>query len=118
MAQQAHHSENEYHNGPTGTRWIWGIFWILLAITTVEVALGIIQPAFLLKKVAGTSALNILFILLTLAKAYYIVAYFMHLRYERKNMIWTISMPALILIPYLTFILLYEGAAVGDFYIR
>jgi cytochrome c oxidase subunit IV len=115
---QSHHSENEYHHSPSGTRWIWNIFWILLGVTAVEVALGIIQPAFLLKKVAGTSALNILFILLTLGKAYYIVAYFMHLRYERKGMIWTITLPALILIPYLAFILLYEGGAAGDILFR
>jgi len=101
--------ESEHHESPAGTRWIWVVFWILLGITTVEVALGIIKPAFLMGNVMGTSALNVLFILLTLVKAYYIVAFFMHLKFERKNMIWTISLPALILIPYLTFIVLTEG---------
>lgn len=96
----------------SGTKWIWKIFWILLVVTTVEVALGIIKPPFLMggEDVVGTSILNIIFILLTLVKAYYIVAFFMHLGHERKNLQWTIYLPVLILIPYLTFILLTEGA--------
>jgi len=105
--------ESEHHESPEGTRWIWVVFWILLGITGVEVALGIIKPAFLMQKILGTSALNILFILLTLVKAYYIVAFFMHLKYERKNMIWTISLPALILIPYLAFVILTEGGYIN-----
>jgi cytochrome c oxidase subunit IV len=53
--------------------------------------------------------LNWTFIILTLVKAYYIVMYFMHLKDEQKNLIWVISLPSLILIPYLMFILLVEG---------
>ncbi len=97
-------------NHTKGTRWIWKIFWILLIITTVEVAFGIVKPAFLLGEPLGTSWLNIFFIVLTLVKAYYIVSFFMHLGHERKNMKLTIYLPALILIPYLTFIVLVEGA--------
>ena len=33
----------------------------------------------------------------------------MHLKFERGNLIWTIALPAVILIPYLTFIVLTEG---------
>ena len=65
------------------------------------------------ENVIGTSYLNVLFILLTLVKAYYIVAFFMHLKFERMNMIWTISLPALILIPYLLFIILTEGSYIN-----
>jgi cytochrome c oxidase subunit IV len=96
-------------HAPTGTKWIWNIFWLLLVVTTVEVGLGIVQPEFLEAQVLGTRVLNHIFIILTLVKAYYIVAYFMHLKYERKNLQWIIYLPMLILIPYLTFILLTEG---------
>lgn len=105
-----HHGlPSEHHESPEGTKWIWKVFWLLLIVTTVEVALGIIQPGFLMHKVLGTSILNIIFIVLTLVKAYYIVAEFMHLGHERSTLKWTISLPVLILIPYLTFILLTEG---------
>ena len=70
------------HESPSGTSWIWKIFWILLVITTVEVVLGIIKPPILLTSVAGTSVLNLIFIGMTLVKAAYIVQYFMHLKYE------------------------------------
>lgn len=95
---------------PQGTGWIWKTFWILLIITTVEVALGIIKPDFLMGNLFGTSILNYIFIALTLLKAYYIVAFFMHLKYEKTSLKWTIYLPALILIPYLTFIVLTEGS--------
>lgn len=100
---------SEHHEGPEGTKWIWKVFWILLIVTTVEVALGIIKPEILMGKMLGTSILNVIFIVLTIFKAYYIVAEFMHLGHERKNFIWTITLPIVILIPYLTFILLTEG---------
>jgi cytochrome c oxidase subunit IV len=83
-----------------------------LAITAVEVALGIVKPEFMLVQLAGTSLLNLVFIGLTLVKAAYIVMYFMHLKYEETFLPWTIYLPVLILIPYLTFILIAEGAQI------
>lgn len=100
---------SEHHESPEGTWWVWKVFIILLVVTTVEVALGIIKPEFLLMPLLGTSLLNIIFIVLTLVKALYIVAEFMHLKYEQVNLQWTIALPAVILIPYLTFVLLVEG---------
>lgn len=100
---------SEHHESPEGTGWIWKVFWILLFVTTVEVVLGIIKPSFLLGTLFGTTYLNIIFVLLTLLKAFYIVAEFMHLKFERSNLMWTIALPMLILIPYLAFILLTEG---------
>ncbi len=107
----SHNSDlpSEYHESPEGTWWIWKIFIILLVVTTVEVVLGIIKPKTLTIQLLGTSLLNIIFIVLTLLKAFYIVAEFMHLKYERKNLKWTIILPILILVPYLAFILLTEG---------
>ena len=101
---------SEHHESPEGIWWIWKVFILLLVVTAVEVVLGIIKPEFLLGHFMGTSVLNIIFIVLTLVKAFYIVAEFMHLKFERKNMIWTIALPAVILIPYLAFIVLSEGS--------
>jgi cytochrome c oxidase subunit IV len=92
-----------------GTWWIWKVFWILLVITGVEVVLGIIKPEFMLGPFLGTSILNIVFIVLTLVKAGYIVQVFMHVKYEKKALKYALYLPSLILIPYLTFILLTEG---------
>jgi cytochrome c oxidase subunit IV len=100
---------SEHHESPEGTGWIWKVFWILLIVTTIEVVLGIIKPSFLMTQFLGTSILNIIFIVLTLLKAFYIVAEFMHLKFERSNLIWTIALPVMILIPYLAFIILTEG---------
>lgn len=107
---------SEHHESPEGTWWIWKVFIILLVVTTVEVVLGIIKPEVLMGQFLGTSLLNIIFILLTLLKAFYIVAEFMHLKFEKKNFMWTIALPMLILIPYLTFIVLSEGGYMGSFF--
>src|SRR5215472_16842655 len=75
------------------TRPIWRTFWILLVITLVELALATIhlKTAFPPKYV-----LNGVYLILTCAKAFYIIAEFMHLRHEIKNMIMTIAVPALL----------------------
>lgn len=95
------------HNNSTW--WIWKVFIILFVVTTVEVVLGIAKPEGLLSAPLGTSWLNYIFIILTLVKAFYIVSFFMHLGDEKKSFKLTIYLPALILIPYLTFIVLMEG---------
>jgi cytochrome c oxidase subunit IV len=93
-----------------GTWWIWRVFWILLFVTAVEVVLGIIKPAVLIDNfILGTSLLNMIFIILTIIKAAYIVMEFMHLGHEVKGLKFTILLPVIILIPYLLFILLVEG---------
>ena len=94
-----------------GNWWVWKVFWILLIVTTVEVVLGLIKPPFLVGTIfLGTKLINHVFIILTLVKAAYIVNVFMHLGFERKSLQWAILLPALILVPYLLFILLNEGA--------
>ncbi len=94
----------------TGTWWIWKVFWILLIVTAIEVILGIIKPSVLIdNSLLGTSLLNVVFIVLTIIKAAYIVMEFMHLGHEVKGLKWTILLPAVVLIPYLLFILLHEG---------
>ena len=101
------------HDNKNNVRTIWIVFFILLIITTVEVALGLIKPAGMVGvKFLTMHLLNWTFIILTLLKAYYIVAYFMHLRDERKNLQWIITLPSIILIPYLIFIFLVEASYV------
>ncbi len=61
-------------------------------------------------------SLNLIFIVLTLVKAYYITWDFMHMRDEtgsmRKMVVWT----GVFLVCYLMFILLQEGGYVFDVY--
>ena len=94
-----------------GNWWIWKVFWILLFITAFEVALGIIKPSFLVDTIfLGTKLLNHVFIILTVIKAAYIILKFMHLGHEEVTLKWTILLPAIILVPYLLFIVLSEAA--------
>lgn len=81
----------EHHDNSTSR--IWRVFWILLIITVFEVVWGMQVSHHMPKWV------NALFFLsLTLAKATYIVADFMHLRNEIKNLIRTIIIPLLLFI--------------------
>ena len=85
------------HAPAEGTGRIWKIFWLLSAITLVELALGF----GLAKHWYGdpaTSHTTILFVkgvicILSLAKAFYIVSVFMHLGDEIRNLIMTIVVP-------------------------
>ena len=89
---------------------IWGVLVFLSIITIVEVASGIIKPEILLNYFLGVKLLNWLFIIMTIIKAYYITWDFMHVRDEKPFLKNTIVLPLLILIPFLLFILLYEGS--------
>lgn len=97
------------HTHESNTKRIWVVFGILSIITLVEVYLGIIKPASLHLEGPGTSWLNWIFIILTLAKAYGIAWVFMHLEGEKKwfrrSIVWT----AIFLIVYLITLLLIEG---------
>ncbi len=95
---------------------IWKVFITLSIVTLAEVLLGIYRPEFLeLKLFSGLiSLLNLTFILLTLYKAYCIVWFFMHVKYEYSNLRLTITLPLYILLPYLIFILLVESSHVRE----
>ncbi len=82
---------------------IWRTFWILSAITIVELVVAIIyyETDFLPKHI-----LNGFFIIMTLAKAFFIVAEFMHLGHEIKNMIMTIAVPMLLFVWFIIAFLL------------
>lgn len=103
MAQHTEHGEN----APSATKEIWRTFWILLAITTLEfiIAFTIDADHYKWTKVG-------IFIILTLVKAYYIVANFMHLRHEVKSLIWTVVLPCMFVL-WLVVALIVEGGYIG-----
>ena len=106
----AHAQEHTSH-----TKLIWKVFGILSVITLVEVILGIIKPDSLhLTNFLGTSLLNIIFLVLTLVKAYYITWFFMHMADEKKNLRRAVVWTALFLIAYLAALLLIEGSYIND----
>ena len=107
MAQDGHKEHPKYMN----------IFWWLLGLTIVEVAVAIPEYAILLKA--------ILLIGLACGKAALVAIYFMHLKFERKTLAAIVITPFVIcvflvimLMPDLTSDARYEGvekpAAVVD----
>jgi cytochrome c oxidase subunit IV len=97
----APHAHDEQHT--FDRKAIWRTFRILLYITLFELVLAIgyysmtFSNPHLVKHL-----LNGVFIVLTLAKAFFIIAEFMHLRHEIRNLILSISIPALLFIWFIT----------------
>ncbi len=93
MAHHSHSTEaNHHHDDKSVVKRIWRTFWILLVVTIVELLLGLLMhliamPDWLILFVKGV------IVILTLVKAFYIVAVFMHLGDEIRNMIMTIVVP-------------------------
>jgi caa(3)-type oxidase subunit IV len=103
------------HEHTSHTKLIWKVFGILSVITIVEVALGIVKPeALYLTRFLGTSPLNIIFLVLTVAKAYYITWFFMHMADEKKSLRRAVVWTAVFLIIYLATLLLIEGSYIND----
>lgn len=120
----------------SNTQKIWAVLILLSIVTAVEVILGIYKPHSLMSPVLSPfeggffatlaniilspiiymKPLNLIFIVLTLVKAYYITWDFMHMRDEtkwlRRLVVWT----AVFLICYLVFILLQEGGYIEEVY--
>lgn len=103
----SHHSEKE---GKKLRKKIWKVTLILSIVTAVEVFLGALVKQ-------GSDmwlTVKVLFIVLTLLKAGYIVLSFMHLGDEKKTLKWIIILPYVIFTLYLIFIGLTEGASAGS----
>lgn len=96
-----HNQFVEEHYDPKNRSVIWKTFWILLFITIFEVGIAFTS--------IPHNILIIIFILLTIVKAYYIVAFFMHLKHEKVSFAYTIILP-FILIVYLIGMALAEGS--------
>lgn len=101
-----HHSEEE---GKKVRKKIWFVTLLLTVVTAVEVLLG----AFVKQGSSMWLTVKVIFIVLTLLKAGYIVLTFMHLGDEKKALKWIILLPYFIFIVYLMFIAFNEATAVG-----
>lgn len=99
----SHESVEKAHSG-LNTKVIWKVFWILLGVTIFEVGISFTG--------ISKEVLLYTFIVLTIVKAYYIVGYFMHMKFEVMPLQWSILLP-FVLIVYLIFIAIYEGTALG-----
>ncbi len=95
-----HHTASEItiHHEPSGdTRRIWRTTIILTVLTLIELALGFTMyftefPHWIDLFIKG------IIVILTLAKAFYIVSIFMHLGDEIRNLIMTIFVPLMLFI--------------------
>lgn len=97
-----HHTEEE---GKKTRKRIWLIFWVLLAITSVEVLLGIFWQDMGLP----WHLIKMTFIVLTIFKAFYIVSEYMHLKHENSALKNTIIVPFVLLALYLLYHIFTEG---------
>ncbi len=77
------------HGGhsPMGNRLVFGVWFWLVLITLVEVFLAYIK--------LDVITMLILLLGFSLVKAALIIAYFMHLRFEKRSLMWTL-MPAMV----------------------
>lgn len=97
------HDHTEQAHSESGTRSIFVVWFSLLALTAIEVLLGYKQLE--LKLMLG------ILMGLSLVKASLIIAYFMHLRYERRSLVLTL-IPALIFVIGMMFVLFPDSLRV------
>jgi cytochrome c oxidase subunit IV len=97
------------HTAPAGeiqkanTKVIWRTFWILLGVTGLE---------FLIAFTSHNKMFRIsTFLILTIVKAFFIVAEFMHLKHEVKALILSVLIPILFVV-WLVIALMVEGDSI------
>jgi cytochrome c oxidase subunit 4 len=91
---EVHHAESE-HGETLTKRGIVKVLLILLAITAIEFLIALyLAPHYKTIKEYANPA----YIVLTLFKAYYIVAFFMHLKFEKVGLLYAILVPILFII--------------------
>lgn len=92
------------HTSSFNVKDIWRVFFVLLAITVVEFIIALAIPeSFMVKDIK-----NWIYIVLTIMKAFYIVAYFMHLKFEKINLIYSILLPTVFILGVIA-ALMYES---------
>lgn len=84
---------------------LWRVFWILLAVTSIEVILGLFYQNWGI----SFSMVKVTFIVLTLIKAFFIVSEFMHLKHEHPFFKKLVIVPYIFLAIYLMILVLIEG---------
>ncbi|MCX6351129.1 MAG: cytochrome C oxidase subunit IV family protein [Bacteroidetes bacterium] len=105
---EEHHfviEEQGLHEIHSTKKEIWKVFFILLAITLLEFLIAL-TPS--IKHSMSKGTVIVVYLFLTLLKAFYIVGYFMHLRHEKMNMAYTILIPFMFIIYFVTLMIL-EG---------
>lgn len=90
-----------------GTKDIWIKFWILTGLTLIDIVLYFWMPA--------SMGRNMIFILLGIVKAIYIVGTFMHMKHEKLSLATMIIVPMFFIIFFIVW-MLYEGAFWGTFH--
>ena len=88
----SHTAEHNEHAGG-GTKEVIRITVILTVLTIIELLIGFWMIDIPLTSEGLRLALKGTIVILMMAKAFYIVAYFMHLKHEMKNLIMTIVVP-------------------------
>lgn len=95
----AHHDDAA---GKKIRRKLWNVFWLLLAVTLIEIGVGLYASE---HSDVSKLFLKCFFIFFTIVKAFYIVYVFMHLGDEARVAKWIIIAPFTGFILYLIFML-------------
>ncbi|WP_051408334.1 cytochrome C oxidase subunit IV family protein [Sediminibacterium sp. C3] len=103
----SHTAEHNEHAGG-GTKEVIKITVYLTVLTIIELLIGFWMIDIPLTSVGLRMALKGAIVILMMAKAFYIVAYFMHLKHEMKNLIMTIVVPLALFIWFII-AFLYDG---------
>jgi cytochrome c oxidase subunit 4 len=95
MSSESAEVNHEGHGEGMTRKKILQVFGVLLGITVVEfiIALWLVP-----KGIIPLHFANPVYIVLTLFKAFYIVAYFMHLKFERIGLLLAVIVPILFII--------------------
>ncbi len=102
MSSSVDFQEFERHAPDAGAKKdIWKTFWILLILTVIDLAFYFY--------IAPGMTRNIIFILLGIVKAYFIVGTFMHMKHEKPALILMIIVPVIFIIA-LILASMYEGS--------
>jgi cytochrome c oxidase subunit IV len=102
--------EITYHHEPSeGTGRIWKTTIILSVLTLIELSLGLLMYATDFPHWADMFIKGVI-VILTLAKAFYIISIFMHLGDEIRNMIMTLAMPILLFVWFIA-AFLWDGSS-------
>jgi caa(3)-type oxidase subunit IV len=108
MSAHTHDHHDEHMNpdahGSVFKR-IWVPFFILFALTALEFLIAFTMP--------HGMARALIFLALTVVKAYYIVAFFMHLKFEKLTLALAIILPVAFVV-YLIVLLMLEGGYIHN----
>src|SRR5688572_30055976 len=110
MAMEYDYYEQHIHRpgdpiAPGKTRWIWNIFWLLLIVTTIEVSIAF---ANYYNNYGIDQILKVIYIFLTLVKAYFIIFSYMHLKDEKRSFKMTLGFLVVVL-TYFIILMMNEG---------